>query len=217
MDKAQIEATTRREIGSSACRQLRRKGLTPAVAYGHGLEPISLSVETKLLWDLVVHHGTRNILDLLIKEDGNVTRETVLIKEIQRDPVSYQIVAADFQRVSLTERITTTVAIALVGEPAGIDLGGVLQQQLHEIEIECLPLDIPEELSVDISSLGITDSLCVRDLPEIPSVMILTDPDEVIVLVSAPRAEEVSDEGDLLEEGTAEPELVTQKGARDED
>jgi len=217
MERAQLEANIRKETGSNACKHLRRKGLTPAVAYGHRFEPICLSVNAKDLFHLIAHHGARNLIDLIIKDNGEVTRETVLVKEIQRHPVTQQVLAVDFQRVSLTEKVTTTVPIVLVGEAAGVKMGGILEQQIHEVDVECLPLDLPEEINVDITHLRLGDSLSVREIPEIRGVSILADPDEVVVHISPPRVGVVEVEEAAAAEESGEPAHAGPKGAGDEE
>ncbi len=217
MERSQLTATIRQQRGSNECGRLRRTGQVPAVAYGRGMAPQSLAVNTKALREILAHHhGSHAILDLVIQDNGGTRTETVLVQEIQRDPVTHQVLTVDFMKVSLQEKITTTLTIALVGQAKGIKEGGIIEHQIHEVEVECLPTDLPEELTVDMTPFGLGASIHVSDIVCPAGVTILTGAEEVIAHINVPKLQaEVAEEP--VEPSSAEPELVKQKGGKEEE
>jgi large subunit ribosomal protein L25 len=159
--------------------------------------------------------GEHALITLQLSEEGASSADLpVLVKDYQRDPVSEELLHVDFIQVSLKEVVIVTVPVEIVKMPASVKLGGILQQQLREIEIECLPTEIPSSITVDAEDVAIGHSLHVSDLGEQKGFTITTDPSEVILSVSAPVVEEVAEEE---EEAAAEPELVKAKGKEEED
>jgi len=186
MDQVLLHAQSRTPEGKGAARKLRASGLIPSVAYGHGLEAKALVVDEKTLRDaLRRHHGSNVLLDL--KVDGEAPGNlAAIIKALQVDPVTQEVLAVDFQWVSLEEHVTVSVAVRLVGTAPGAVEGGAVDQMLHEVEITCLPLQMPEELTVDISGLGIHDLLHVSDIAAAEGVEVLTPAEEPVVTVRPP-------------------------------
>jgi large subunit ribosomal protein L25 len=214
MDRLVLDVEPRAEVGTHAAHRLRRTGLTPAVIYGRGEDALMIAVESREFSRLLSHEGNL-LLDLRVRgADGTPT--TVMVKEVQRHPVSRQLLTVDFLRVSLTEKVTATVALVFTGEAEGQKRGGILEQMMHEVEVECLPGDIPAHLEMDISALGIGDALHLRDLIAPAGVAVLGTPDDTVVLVAAPIKEEAAT-AVLAEEGAAEPEVIAQKGEREEE
>ncbi|MCD6508585.1 50S ribosomal protein L25/general stress protein Ctc [Candidatus Poribacteria bacterium] len=216
MLQERIEVQPREGLGKGAARALRRQGLIPGVVYGHNFGPIPVQVELEELKRLLHHES---IESMLIRMKLNGREETVMIKEIQRHPVTYDILHVDFHRVSLTEEVTTRVPVELVGESIGVKEGGILEFLLRELEIRCLPTEIPEHIAIDISQMRIGDSLRVGDLKLKEGITVLDDPDTVIVLIAAPvvreEIEEVEEAAEEAEE--EEPELVGEKKEEEEE
>lgn len=217
MDRPQILATLRHERGTKACRRLRRQGRIPAVIYGKDREVAALTVTVKDVREILTHHHSGHaILDLLIVDNGTQQTETVLIQHIQRDPVNQEILCVDFLKVSLADKITTTIPVMLTGVATGIKQGGILEHHLHEVTIECLPDDLPDELIVNMTPFGVNSTVHVRDIACPQGITILTDPEEAIAHISPPRLHvEVAEEPVAATE--AEPELVKQKGTKEEE
>jgi len=209
-----IEAQIREATGKCPNRRLRRAGLIPGVVYGHGADPVAIAVSARAL-DEALHteHGMNVLLDLRIPGLSRPRNLAARIREVQRDPVRHLPVHVDFQWVSLGERITATVPIVVTGEAPGVLQGGVIDQTLHEVEIECLPTEIPEHLEVDVTGLGIRDSRRVSDLRVPPGIKVLTPEEETVVTIAPPIGEEALEaqvEGAVPEEaaeaGAAEGE-----------
>jgi large subunit ribosomal protein L25 len=204
-----LKGERRTGVGKGVARKLRQTGSIPAVYYGRGEDPIVLTVGLKDLQDVIERaDGSNVIVDLKVDGDGAGDRKA-LIREIQRDPVGGNILHLDLQHISLTERIVVEVPIVLVGTAVGVkDGGGILEHLLREVEVECLPTDIPSKLEVDVSALNIGDSLHVSDL-KAERVEILTEAERAIATVVPPT---VLEEAKPAEEGAAaEPELVKEK------
>ncbi len=215
MLQERIEVQPREGLGKGAARALRRQGLIPGVVYGHNFGPIPVQVELEELKRLLHHES---IESMLIRMKLNGREETVMIKEIQRHPVTYDILHVDFHRVSLTEEVTTRVPIELVGESIGVKEGGILEFLLRELEIKCLPTEIPEHITIDVSRMRIGDSLRVGDLELKEGITVLDDPDTVIVLIAAPVVREEIEEVEEAEEAEEEePELVGEEKEEEEE
>lgn len=190
-----ISAETRSETGKGAARQLRRDGYLPAVVYGHGDISQALKVKTEEMERLLSRiHVATTVVDLEV--DG--ASRQVLIREIQRHPFRPELLHVDFFHIRADEKIRIEVPLHLVGKPMGVEEGGVLQQTRHEIAIECLPTDIPEEFTVDVSGLEIGDSLHVADI-DTGSVEVLDDPDLTVCSVVAPTVVQVEEEVEEVE------------------
>jgi large subunit ribosomal protein L25 len=209
-----LECARRDGIGKGIARKLRAEGRVPAVFYGRGENSIPLIVGLKEL-ELVIHKsaGSNVIVDVKISGDAAKDRKA-LIREIQRDPVAGSILHFDLQHISLTERITVEVPVVLLGIPTGVkDSGGILEHLLREVEVECLPTDIPSKLEVDVSGLNIGDTLHVSDL-KADRVEIKTEADRAIATVVPPTIlEEVKP---AEEAAPVEPELISKEKKEEE-
>ncbi len=186
MEKVTLEVQTR-ELKAVAD-ALRSQKLIPAVFYGKGEKNIHLQVDYQTFRRLYINSGSQ-LIDLVI--DGK-TNKKALVHDMQYDPLTGKITHIDFLRVSLKEAVTTEVEIELTGiAPAVKDLGGVLNQIKHAVEIKCLPTDIPKVIEVDISGLAeFNSAIHVKDLVVPKEVTVLDVPDDVVVIVNAPRVEE---------------------------
>jgi large subunit ribosomal protein L25 len=213
MEQRELIVEKRAAAGTAAARRLRRQGLTPAVLYGRGVESLSLAVDSRALRDLI-HAGGHNVLLRLKIHKGEGESPTVMVKEIQRHVLTGMTLNVDFQRISLTEKVTAEVPVVLVGEAPGVKQGGVLDQILREVEVECLPTDIPARIELDISGLEVAHSLHVSDLAAPSGVEITTEPTAVVVavtrvaeeVVAPPVAEAVVEEEAAPAEGEEKPE-----------
>ncbi|HET6232396.1 MAG TPA: 50S ribosomal protein L25 [Longimicrobiaceae bacterium] len=181
---ATLNAQPRENAGKGAARKLRAAGKVPAVLYGHGDANVPITVDAHELEKLLAGISIENTVFSLAVEGGVTT--DVLIREVQGDPVRPIILHVDFLQLHAGETLTLQVPLHLAGTPAGVrDAGGVLDHVLYEIEVECLPRDIPATVDVDVSGMGVGESIRVRDL-NLPNVKILTDGDLAIASVLSP-------------------------------
>jgi len=201
----QIEVREREQFGSRETRRLRKQGLIPGVLYGKGKAPHPFVVpERDLRGALTGPSGLHAILDVVVA--GQTTARPSILKEFQRDPIRGTVTHIDLQEVRLDQPIHALVAVDLIGEAPGVKLGGVLTHVTRDINIEALPMSIPEHVDLDVSALEIGDTLRVADLPVLSGVTYLDDPDEtVIVTVTLPKLV-VEEEVEVVEGELAEGE-----------
>jgi len=208
MSNATLKASRRDSGGKGAARKLRGTGRVPAVLYGHGDRTDSLSVDAHDLELLLQHVNPENTL---IGLDIDGSRADVLVREIQRHPYRPEVLHVDFLLVHGDETLKLDIPVRLVGTPVGVlDEGGVLDQVLYELHVECLPRNIPDAAEVDISGLHVGDSARVGDL-SIPNVTILMDAELSIASVLQPRVQEEAP----ADEATAEPEVLRAKSTEE--
>jgi large subunit ribosomal protein L25 len=209
-----LNATTRSVIGKQV-KALRREGQFPAIIYGKVLEkPIPILLNTHDASKILNKVGATTLVQ--VEVDGKTYPS--LVREKQRDIIYGTYLHVDFLTISMTERLRAMVRIELVGEaPAVKEYNAIVVTGTTEVEIECLPTDLPELLEVDLSGLmEIGDSLTVADLPIPDRVTLLSDTEEMVVQVTAPMAEEVEEEVEAVEEDEAEPEVI-EKGKAEEE
>jgi large subunit ribosomal protein L25 len=207
MQQFVISSSVRDSRGKGPNRQLRRSGRIPAVLYGHGSQNVALEVDPKEIFKILhSQSGENTIFELNVpgREKANC-----LIKEYQLEPVSHQLLHADFYEVAMDETLEVDVPLETTGEAYGVKTEGGLLDIVHrELRVECLPGDIPEHLVVDVTNLKIGDMIRIRDLQISDKIKILDDPETVIVTVEHPRAEEVPVAVAPELEGEAEPEVI---------
>ncbi|MGH2528341.1 MAG: 50S ribosomal protein L25/general stress protein Ctc [Actinomycetota bacterium] len=201
-----LEAEKRDGSGKGAARKLRARGRVPAVLYGHGVGPVSVSVGAKDLFR-VLHGsaGTNVLVNLTV--DG--AEHLALPREIQRDHVRGRYVHVDFLAVRRDEKVTVSVPVRVVGESPGVKVGGVVEHHLWELQVECLPGDVPDGIDGDVSELQVGDSLRVSDIVAPEGVTVLTPPEESVLSVVVPQVrvvEEVAEVAEGEEEAPAEGE-----------
>ncbi|KPK74843.1 MAG: hypothetical protein AMJ79_13035 [Phycisphaerae bacterium SM23_30] len=196
-----LKAQRREQSGTRAARRLRREGLIPAIIYGHKQEPAAVQLNGHDLKLELQHH--HRLLDLEL--DGK--REKCLVKEVQYDYLSEEVIHVDLTRVSLDERVKVTVEVELRGTPAGVSEGGVLNQLLTEVELECIVTNIPESIRMKVSHLQVGESLYAGDL-ELPEKTTLITPSEMPVAMVQMAAEVVEEEVPVEAEAEAEPEVI---------
>jgi large subunit ribosomal protein L25 len=218
-ERVKLEVRSRESRGSAESRRLRKQGLIPGVLYGQGKEPHAVSIpERELRRVLTGAGGLHAILDVVIEGDGGRPLPSVL-KDYQQDPLKGRLIHVDLQEVRLDQAIQALVNVALVGEAAGTKEGGVLSQVTREVNVEALPMEIPEHLDLDVSDMRIGDTLRLADLSPPEGVTFLDDPDEtVLATVTMPtrvaEPEEVLEEGEEVE-GVPEGEEAPEGGAEE--
>jgi large subunit ribosomal protein L25 len=221
---ATLEAITRDTFGKNEARRTRREGKVPGVLYGGGgaggKDATAISVEPKAL--LKILHSESGVNTLISLKLGGAAAK-VLVKEYQLDPVTHQVLHADFYRVAMDRLLQVMIPVVVKGTPQGVkQQGGLLEFIRREIEIECFPADIPEHVEVDVSELMLHEGIRVRDLAVVEKWKPKSDPDMMIVHVILPKAEEVAapaaDAAAAAAAPTvpAEPEVI-KKGKKDED
>jgi len=212
MEEIVLEAQLREGAGRAKAKDLRDSGFLPAVVYFHGKDALSVKISRSSLLKLVHQHRLESvIINLQIKDDKKAKGRPCLVKEIQYDPVSENIIHVDFNEISLTESIKVNVPIEIKGEAIGVKQeGGSLEHLLWEIEVECLPTNIPKNIEVDISALKMGDAIHVKDMVFPEGIKSLHDETAVVLHVVAPMKEEVPLEG-AEGEAAAEPEVIKEK------
>ncbi len=219
--QVEIPVNLRSAVGKSAARRLRAAGQIPAVIYGRGIgsQPVSVDAAT---FSRAVPEGAwfSTLLQLRVEgEEDAAARPSVMIAEVQQDPVRQRLLSIDFHRISLREKVHTHVPVIHVKQSPGVRRGGILEHISHEVTVECLPAEIPDHLEADISGLEIGDAIRVKDLELPPGVRILSPSDDIVFLVAPPvRIEEVAapaaEEGAVVPE-KAEPEVIRERESRE--
>jgi large subunit ribosomal protein L25 len=209
-----LNASVRDGVGKGFARRLRAQGKIPVAVYGEGKDPVAVAVNAKEIAQILRSETGHNSIFSLVVGDGAPT--TVIIKDWYVDPVKGKLLHADLMRLSLTETTKVKVSIETVGEPVGVKMeSGILDVALREVEVECLPGDIPDHIQLDVSGLQVGDHLTVADLVyDRTKLKMLTDENQVVAGVLGTRAAE----GDEVAEGDAtasEPEVI-KKGKVDE-
>ena len=209
MEQIRLEVQLRSDTGKGAARVARRSGLIPGVLYGQKKDTLPIQIDQIKLKNLLKIEGIENsLINLELAEDSE---ETVMIKEIQRDPVNQKVLHTDLIRIALDEKVTTTTPIITVGTPAGVsEEGGVQEFPLRELQIKCLPTEIPEHIEVDVSALEIGDTIQVSDLSIPEGIEVLDNSETAVVSIRPPTiiVKEEAAEGELVFERITEPEVI---------
>lgn len=209
-NQVSLKASRRTAMGRNAVKKVKAAQAVPAILYGQGVEPQPLQVERRAIDTVLAHAVSENILvNLEIEDGGKSGGRLALINEVQHHPVNRSILHVDFQAVSMNETLVAEVVIEPTGEAAGVKTGGgLLEQSLRSVEVECLPKDLPEKISVDVSNLELGSALHVSDLPALPGVKYLADAEVTVFLVSEPK---VAEEAAPAEGAPTEPEVIKEK------
>ncbi|MCC6454399.1 MAG: 50S ribosomal protein L25 [Caldilineaceae bacterium] len=201
-----------RSLTGRKVRQLRTQGLVPVVVYGNNQPAVNLQVSARNLETTLRHGGFSQLVQVDVQGGGS---HNVLVREIQRHPVSHAFVHVDLYAVSMTEKQRTTVQVVSVGKPTAFLTGFTILQEKDAVEVEALPADIPASIEVDVTALELERPITAADLPAIPGVEYLDEPAEILFVMLAPRVQE--EEEEVAEaEGMEEPEVVG-RGKEDED
>jgi large subunit ribosomal protein L25 len=207
MDILELKAQVRQEKGKNQIKQLRAEGLLPANVYGYQAEATNIAVNGREFGNLIhSSSGTHVILKLVI---DNGKSPTVIVKDIQRHPVRDDLIHVDFLSVALDEKIVAAVPLSIVGDSVGVREGGILQHGLWEVQVEALPMDLPDHLELDVSGLAVGESLHAGDIDLPPKLTMVTGAEEVVASVLAPtvyKEEEEAAEEEAAEAAAAEKE-----------
>ncbi len=213
-----LAANARTAAGTRTARRLRRDGWVPGVVYGKAVTPTTVLVSRReLLKFLHAHAGEHGLLTLRVDAQpptdggpgGTSWEKPVLIKRVERDPVKGDVIHIDFHAIALTEQIRIKIPLVLNGIPVGVKQdGGLLEHFLREVEVECLPTQIPKQVEHDISAMKIGDTLHVRDLSAPPGARLTSDPEGVAASVLVPKVEKVEE---APAETVTEPEVIREK------
>lgn len=217
MAEVTLEVSRREQSGKGVARKLRQEGKVPAVVYGGHREPVAITVDRKSITDLIQksEHGVRSIF--LLKMAGTDQQRHAMIKDIQINPITRKMEHVDFVRVLMDEAVRTTVPLHITGTAPGVKEGGMLDTQIRDLHVECLPNAIPDSIEIDISGLEMHQFLRVADLKLPEGVKVLEDPERVVVGVTHLRAE-AEPVAAAAEAGAvpAEPEVIS-KGKKVEE
>jgi large subunit ribosomal protein L25 len=215
-----LEIETRETGGTSSARAVRRTGKIPGVLYGNGRDALPFAVESRHLREALSDAGGRHAV-LEVKVPGTKTPVHAIIKAMQLHPLRDTLQHFDLLEVRMDRPIQATVSIVFVGEATGVKTyGGILAQNAHELTIEALPGDLPEHIELDITPLGIGDSIKLGDLPERPGITYIGDPDTMLASVAEPKgptAEEEAAEAEAAEAAAAEAGEAPQAEAAGDD
>lgn len=218
MEKVILKTEVRSASGKSSAKGLRKKNIIPAVVYKDGKDALKLQLLSGDLNEVLHTKAGENVIVTLkiASSDGKAKDKTVLIKEIQRDPVKGVILHVDFNEISLTESLKINVPLAAHGEPVGVKAdGGTLEHVMWELQVECLPTNIPEKIEVEVSNLKIGDAIYVKNITAPEGVKILTDPELIAMIVKPPKVEAPKEE--VAAEAPVEPELIRKKKEEEEE
>ena len=212
-----LKASVREQSGTRNSVALRQQGKLPAVVYGHKKEPVAITLDAHEFVDSL-HHGNR-IFDV----DMAGAKDTLLVKDIQYDYLGDTVIHADLMRVDMSERVKVKVMIKLVGTAVGTHMGGIIEEIMNRIEVECAVRDIPESLPVDIKGLELDKTLRAGEIALPEGFTLVTDPNAGVVGCHEPKAliaeeEEAAEgaEGEEVAEGVTEPEVITEKKEEEE-
>ena len=216
MQRVDLEAELRDKSGKGVARQIRRAGKVPGVLYGEGKSTLLILNPSDLLEILRSESGENALINLKLKgaksASGGKEAITAILRDFQRDPVTRELLHADLFEISMNKAIRVRVPLEATGEvPAGVKEGGVLQYNLRELEVECLPAMIPDQIEVNASHLKIGEAIHVKDLQVAEGIKVLEDPEMAVVSVAAPISEAKLEEilaGPPAAAEVKEPELV---------
>lgn len=211
-----INATVRQTGKQSVLTDLRTEGKVPGTFYGKKIDPVTIFVDEHELREAMhTGAGSNVMVDLVIDDPSLKGKQTAMIKDLQKNPITGAFIHVDFVKVSMSEEIHATIPVVMSGEAAGVKVGGVMQHPIRELNVKCLPGNMPEQYEIDVTALEIGDSVHVKDLAAIEGVEVLNDPEEILVSIVPPAKEE---EVEAVEEGegVTEPEVIGEKKAEEE-
>ncbi len=205
-----LTAHTRLNSGRSAVNKIKQQGLVPAVVYGGQDKPINLSINAREIGNILAHATSEHFLvDLEIADGSSKTNRLALVQEVQHDPIKGSVLHVDFHAVKADEKLHAKIPVETIGEASGVkNFGGILEISMHEIEVECLPKDLPEIISLDVTALGVGDAIHIKDIQFSEGVTARVDADLTVVRVAAPKVE-IEPEPGVAE--AAGPEVLKEK------
>lgn len=189
MEKLKLEASYRSDLSKGYAKRIRREGCATGSVFGHGTEPIAIGFNLVNLTTQIKQSkaGITALIDMKVKDAPSNSDGIVIIKGFHRDPLTQKVVDIQFQRVFMKEKMHVNVPVVIVGEAVGAKSGGTLEQQLYQLEVNCLPNNIPASIEVDVSNLGTGDNIKVSDIKVDDNVEILTDSNTIVCIVVAPH------------------------------
>lgn len=197
-----LTVTRREKLGKEETGRLRKSGLIPAVVYGMGGEAVSVSVEPKAVNAIIrSEKGLNTVLNLTL--EGTDQTRHVMVKDLDRHPVTDRLMHVDFLRIDMEKEVTATIPVRLTGSPEGVKLGGILTIVRHQVDITCLPKDLLGTITMDVSGLGLDDALRIGDLPEFEGVKYVLGPKRTVAVVHAEKKAVLDEEDDDAEEAAA--------------
>jgi large subunit ribosomal protein L25 len=201
LELIELKTNIRTATGNGPARRLRQKGQIPAVLYGPGTESILLSVNISDI-DMILKKGRigQVLLNLIIPNNGETSSKTVMVKELQLHPVSRNFLHIDFYEVAMDRKIMVNIPVTTIGKAKGVENGGILQIIRRELEVQCLPLNVPESIEIDITDLDIGDSIHLGDISQQSDVEFLDDENFTVVTVVSPKIEEEEEPEEVAEE-----------------
>jgi len=218
MEEIILDVQPREAIGKAKAKDLRRKGFIPGILYAQGKDSQAIQVSNSELLRLVHQHRLESVVvHLRVASSGTKAAKKdktypCLIKEMQYDPVKGDIIHVDFNEISLSKTVKVNVPVVAKGESVGVKQeGGSLEHILWEIEVECLPTDIPKEIAVDVAQLKIGDAIHIKDIVFDPKIKVLNNSEAIVLSVVAPLKEEVIAPPPIEGEEIVEPEVIKEK------
>ena len=216
MEKIAMKATVRKTKGNGPAKALRREGHVPAVLYGPDAEAILLSVNTRDFENLIKHRNINQLLLNLTIENGQPVTKAVMIKELQTHPVSLNILHIDFYEIDMKRKIRVNVPVVTTGKSIGVESGGVVQIIRRDLEVFCMPTEIPEAIEIDISELAMGQSVHVQEIPLEDNIEIAADVNFTVVTILSPKVDIALDEEEAAaEEAAAAAEEEAEEGAEE--
>ncbi len=221
MELIELNANIRTTVGNGPARRLRQSGQLPAVLYGPGAETVLLSVNISDFDQVLKKRSVGQLLLNLVIQDSETYTRSAMVKELQTHPVSRDFLHVDFYEIAMDRKIRVKVPIVTTGMAKGVELGGVLQIVRREIEVLCLPFEVPESFEIDIADLDIGDSIHVRDISQEGEIEFLEDENFTVVTLLVPKIEEeeepIEEEEEEAEEAAVEGEVEEAPKAGDEE
>ena len=207
MELIELKTNIRTTVGNGPARRLREAGQIPAVLYGPKTESVLLSVNNND-FDLALKQGRSGqiILNLVVQNNGETYTRPAMIKELQVHPVSRNYLHIDFYEIDMDRKITVGIPIVTVGSSVGVERGGVLQIIRRELEVQCLPFEVPESIEIDVTDMDMGDSIHLEDISLDGEVEFMGESNLTVVTVLSPKLEEEPEEEEELEEEDAEKE-----------
>jgi len=186
-----LTAQTRLSVGRTAVKKIKKQGLVPAVVYGGREKPISLTLNAREITTLLAHATSEHLLvDLEINDGGALSNRLALIQKVQHDAIKRDVLHVDFHAVRADEKLHSEIPVEPFGEPDGVkNFGGILEINMHAIEVECLPKDLPEIIRIDVSALGVGDAIHIKDIQFPEGVTARADGELTVLRVAAPKVE----------------------------
>jgi len=209
LELIELKANIRTKTGNGPARVLRREGKIPAILYGPDTAPVMLSIGLKDFEQALKQDSARQPVFNLVVQNGDTTTRTVMIKELQTHPVSRAVLHVDFYEIARDRKVRVSVPVVTTGKSIGVEMGGMLQVIRRELEVLCLPLEIPDAIELDITDLDIGDSIHVKEIPLTGGVEIPADVNFTVLTILSPKKEAVVEEEELeegLEEAATEEE-----------